>query len=574
MDRTDAGGVVIVDSAEGAVRRVSDAGAREVVIGVDVDAPLTLARTLHAAHPDLLVTIHTRLEEEGRLDHALTRSPLALGALRCARAGEMPARQRRELSRRGPQDAWSAMEASPETALLVNGESLVLAGNPAAAALFGRQERDLIGVVLTTFFGEAERARLAAHLRNGGHQVYTATSGRPFDVISWRYPGGDPTLRIVMLREPSRTELEVRTQGQFLDAIIENIPNMVFVKEASGLRFVRFNRAGEELLGHDRSDLIGRNDYDFFPQAEADFFTQKDREVLLGGAVVDIAEERIHTRLGVRWLHTRKVPVLDEDGVPLYLLGISEDITAHKEAEEERARLIVELRRSNQELQQFASVASHDLQEPLRKVQMFGERLRAALGGSLPEEAADSIARMEGAAGRMQELIYGLLAYSRVTTRGQPFERVDLGGVLEDVVADLEVRMLQSGGTVDVGPLPTVLGDRTQMRQLFQNLVGNALKFHAPGVAPRIVVRGRAVGDERATVPMAEITVSDNGIGFDMGEVETIFQPFQRLHGRDRYEGTGMGLAICRRIVDRHGGTLLAASTPGEGATFTVRLKA
>jgi len=364
-------------------------------------------------------------------------------------------------------------------------------------------------------------------------------------------------------------ETEAQRQEAFLTAIVENVPNMLFVKEANGLRFVRFNRAGEELLGYSRDDLLGRSDHDFFPKDEADFFAEKDREVLRGGVVVDIPEEPIHTRGGLRWLHTRKVPVVDAAGKPLYLLGISEDITARKLVEEERDRLIGELRRSNTDLEQFATVVSHDLAEPLRKIQMFGQRLKASMGAELNAEAEDSLRRIDGASARMQELLTGLLTWSRIATRGRPFERVPLDEVLDEVVGDLAARLEQSGGTVQVDPLPTVLGDRPQLRQLFQNLVANGLKFHAPGERPAVRVSAGPARPGRV-----EIQVCDTGIGFTAEDAAVLFQPFQRLNGRDQFEGTGMGLAICRRIVERHGGTIRATAQPGKGACFAVDLTA
>lgn len=225
---------------------------------------------------------------------------------------------------------------------------------------------------------------------------------------------------------------------------------------------------------------------------------------------------------------------------------------------------------SNRELQDFASVASHDLQEPLRKIQAFGDRLLSRAGDALGDEGKDYLKRMHGAAGRMQTLINDLLAFSRVTTKAQPFEPVDLGRVAAEVVSDLETSIEKSGGRVDIGPLPTIDADPLQMRQLLQNLIGNALKFARPGVAPTVRVRAAAADDGGAV----ELSVADDGIGFDEKYLDRIFNVFQRLHGRGEYEGTGIGLAVCRRIAERHGGTITARSRPGEGATFVVTLPA
>jgi signal transduction histidine kinase len=228
------------------------------------------------------------------------------------------------------------------------------------------------------------------------------------------------------------------------------------------------------------------------------------------------------------------------------------------------------LERSNHELEQFASVASHDLQEPLRKIQAFGDRLVQRFSNILGEQGREFVERMQHSAVRMRALIDDLLAYSRVASRGKPFEPVDLNQVAEEVVSDLEGRIEQTEGRVDVGPLPTIEGDPLQMRQLFQNLIGNALKFRKPDVAPLVLVRSES-GEENGAAT-CKLSVKDNGIGFDGAYAERIFQLFQRLHGRAEFDGTGMGLAICRKIVERHGGHIMAHSQPGCGSEFVVTL--
>jgi signal transduction histidine kinase len=239
-------------------------------------------------------------------------------------------------------------------------------------------------------------------------------------------------------------------------------------------------------------------------------------------------------------------------------------------ANEHLRRSTLELERSNRELQDFAFVASHDLQEPLRKIQAFGDRLHGKHGEALGPEGIDYLERMQRAAHRMHVLINDLLTFSRVTSKGQPFVTTDLGQIAREVLSDLEVRVEQTGGRVEVGELPTLDADPLQMRQLLQNLIGNALKFHRGGEPPHVRVSGSAVRD--GGPPRARIVVADDGIGFDMKYLDRIFTPFQRLHGRQEYEGTGMGLAVCRRIVERHGGTLTAESAPGQGARFLVTL--
>jgi two-component system, NtrC family, sensor kinase len=259
------------------------------------------------------------------------------------------------------------------------------------------------------------------------------------------------------------------------------------------------------------------------------------------------------------------------------LMFFVRDISQRKKAEEEQARYAAELERSNLDLEQFAYVASHDLQEPLRKIRTFGDRLEMKCKEMLDDTGRECVDRMQSAAARMQELIDGLLTLSRITTRAHDFVPVDLAEMVREVIGDLEHRTERVGGRVDVGKLPTIQADALQMRQLFQNLIGNALKFHRPDVPPVVTIEGRFVqGRQQPRASLAteqcRITVTDNGIGFDQEHGERIFGIFQRLHPRDVYEGTGIGLAICRRIVDRHGGKITVQSTPGQGTTFEVLL--
>lgn len=227
-----------------------------------------------------------------------------------------------------------------------------------------------------------------------------------------------------------------------------------------------------------------------------------------------------------------------------------------------------ELARANRELNDFAFVASHDLQEPLRKIQAFGERLNRNLSGKLDEESQDYLARMLNASSRMRNMINDLLALSRVTTRAQPFVTVDLNEVAMDVLSDLEIRVQAANGVVEISDLPVVQGDPIQMHQLLQNLIVNAIKFHKPDIPPMVRVYSDCTSEEQSV----RITVEDNGIGFEETYLERIFQPFQRLHSFGQYEGSGMGLAICRKIVERHGGTITARSQPEQGSTFIVTL--
>lgn len=246
---------------------------------------------------------------------------------------------------------------------------------------------------------------------------------------------------------------------------------------------------------------------------------------------------------------------------------------------EQETRYSQELARSNAELQQFASIASHDLQEPLRKIRAFGNRLQEKYADALSEQGRDYIERMQNAAQRMQILIDDLLVFSRITTKAQPLVPVNLGEVTKEVLSDLEVLIQQTGVCIEVGELPTIDADPLQIRQLLQNLIGNALKFHRENELLCVKIYSQIVEDRESQLiensvdtNLCQITVEDNGIGFDQKYCDRIFQVFQRLHNRSEYEGTGMGLAICRKIAQRHKGSITAESTPGQGAKFIVTL--
>ena len=311
-------------------------------------------------------------------------------------------------------------------------------------------------------------------------------------------------------------------------------------------------------------------------------------QVSVDNAIPYEVEYRFRGADGVyRWFLARANPVRNEKGLVVRWLGTCTDIDDSKQQAEKLEGLIdsrtVALRRSNDELEKFAYIASHDLQEPLRKIQAFGDRLNTRYKAGLGEQGQDYIARMLDSAGRMRRLIDDLLSFSRITSKIQPLAPVNLNAVVRDVLSDLEIRVAQSGGRVEVGPLPTLPADSVQMRQLFQNLVGNALKFQRPGVPPVVIVKAEPLRDFPPDPPSNgtnsppprsgfRITVADNGIGFESQYADRIFELFQRLHGRHQYEGTGLGLAICKKIAERHGGGISAKGYPGEGSTFIIDL--
>lgn len=274
------------------------------------------------------------------------------------------------------------------------------------------------------------------------------------------------------------------------------------------------------------------------------------------------------------WVNTTIVPFMDAEGKPEQYVSVRYEITERKLAEEQLKIYSKKLEVSNQELQDFASVAAHDLQEPLRKIQTFSDRVKIKAKDTISSEAFDYLERVQASAKRMQILINDLLTYSRVTTKANPFSQVSLNKIVNQVKSDLEIRIEQTSGIVDVSDLPNIDADPTQMHQLFQNLISNALKFHKPSSNPIVKVSASIIDDPEIDRhgKTCEITVADNGIGFDQKYVDRIFTIFQRLHGRHEYEGTGIGLAVCRKIIDRHGGRITAQSQLDQGTTFIILL--
>jgi len=278
---------------------------------------------------------------------------------------------------------------------------------------------------------------------------------------------------------------------------------------------------------------------------------------------------------GSIWLR-RMINVVDYNGRPA-ILGNVLDITPLKETKAALTHQTEELERSNRELEKFAFVASHDLSEPLRKILFFSDRLQQKSSGSLDGQMRDYIRRMRDVAMRMQTMINSLLTYSRITDRGRTFSHVNLGDAVAVALSNLEITIRETGADITVEKLPVINANRSLIIQLFQNLIGNSLKFHQKDTSPRIRIHGEITGESITGIgeeshAFCGIYVEDEGIGFDMVYIERIFRLFERLHGRDAYEGSGMGLGICRKIVECHGGDITAESEPGKGATFIVSL--
>jgi PAS domain S-box-containing protein len=334
---------------------------------------------------------------------------------------------------------------------------------------------------------------------------------------------------------------------------------------------VRVNQAECQLLGFEPHEMLGHSVWDFMAPEEREKSQEMVRQKLVGESAFTATEREYLRRDGatvVLEIHARAI--LDAAGRIVGIRSFLLNITAAKRSQQALQKQAEALGRSNTELEQFAYVASHDLQEPLRKILAFSDRLKIKHRETLNAEGRDYLERIQNAAARMQTLISDLLALSRVANHHQSFVNVDLADVARTVVSDLEARLLQAGAKVEIGTLPIIVAERGQMAQLLQNLIGNGIKFSKPGQPPVVKVSGELRHDPKSGLDVCEITVEDNGIGFDEKYLDRIFRVFQRLHGRTEYEGTGIGLAICRKIVERHGGSITASSEPGMGAKFIV----
>jgi PAS domain S-box-containing protein len=377
--------------------------------------------------------------------------------------------------------------------------------------------------------------------------------------------------REVLSRRSSESDL--REANRFLDSLIESLPIMVALKDADSLRYVRLNRAVEQLMGRSRSELIGRSVHDFLPPEAADAVSESDREALAGEGVVDNQEHRVDTAtLGLRIFHTMKMPLRDPDGRPRYVLSISTDITERKLSEQAMRELnsalvskAEQLTASNGELDSFSYSVSHDLRAPLRAIGGFAQMLEEDYGARLDAEGMRYLGVIRSNTQRMGALIDDLLRFSRLGRLPISAQEINVESLVHEVVGEA-LDGLPAAPLVAIGPLPAVRGDRALLRQVWTNLIANAIKFSSKAARPRIEVSGRRDAAENV------YSVRDNGVGFDMEYADKLFGVFQRLHRADEFSGTGVGLAIVQRVVIRHGGRVWADGIVNGGAMFSFSL--
>ena len=492
----------------------------------------------------------------------------------------------------------SLVGATTDAIISLDRNGRVLLWNPAAVEMFGYRSDEVQGLKIVDLIipedgggsisdvvrvpSAAENRRVEAEARR--------RSGERFQVevsMSKTRSGGEwvTTLIVRDIDDRKRTELDMRQAMEalalergLLNAVLEQMPAGVIIAEAERGDPILGNRIAENLWleGFRAERALHADGKPYLPEEWPLTRAMRNGEVILQE---EVAFLRTDGTKGI--LSVNAAPIRDEGEKAIAGVLTFHDITPRKAMEDElrKSRRELELRvrqrtaeleRKNQDLRDFTFIASHDLQEPLRKIQTFGDLIVARLEGFPDEPTRDYVRRMQRGAARMELLLNSLLNYSRLNSRAQCFSPTDLNEAVREAVSALEIRIRETGGSVEVQRLPTLLADGSQITQIFQNLIGNALKFHKDGERPVVKISSQPLEGIRAGGH--KIFVEDNGIGFDEQYLERIFMPFQRLHGRSEYSGVGMGLAICKKIVERHGGHITAKSAPGKGSTFIVTL--
>jgi len=478
--------------------------------------------------------------------------------------------------------------------LIVNNNGSIVKANTFAEKLFGYATNELEGQSVDILVPDALRGGHAKHRHSYHQKPKDRVMGANLDLYAkckdestfpveislghTEFDGKQMAIAYINdITDRKKANADLEENKSRLAAIIDNAADGIITISRMGI-VESINPAAAKLFGYTPEEVVGNNIKMLMPEPDKSSHDQY---------LDNHRTTKVKKIIGIG----REVTGLKKDGTTFpFHLSVSEvkfgnktiytsilhDLTDQKIAEEKMRRYAQALERSNRELQDFAYVSSHDLQEPLRKIRAFGDRLKIKEGDKLGEKGKDYLNRMLNAAERMQRLITDLLQFSRVNTRSKSFEKVSLTEVVEGVLADLEIAIEKSKAKIEVGELPSIEADETQMRQLFQNLIANAIKFRKAEEVPYIQIKSELHQRKAHLISTpgdtyVKITVQDNGIGFDDKYKDKIFQIFQRLEGR-KFEGSGIGLAICKRIANRHGGDILATSETGKGTTFEINL--
>lgn len=465
------------------------------------------------------------------------------------------------------------VQSAMDAIITTNEKQRILIFNRAAERMFGVPAEEAVGQPLERFIPARHRATHAEQVRffgaTGGTSRRMGKLGEirglratgeeiPLEAAISQVESGGKKFFTAILRDISERERAEANQRQ-LAAIVESTESAILSKDLKGV-ITTWNRGAEALYGYSEKEAVG-NQVDLIPPELREEAAEFLREVALGKVAQRHKTVRVRKDGSRIFVSLSLSPVRDGSGAIIGASSIAHDITAQKLAEDEAEEYTRELKRSNEELEQFAYVASHDLQEPLRMVASYTELLAERYRGKLDENADKYIGYAMDGARRMQRMIHDLLAYARVSSQAKPLQPTDASAVLDSVIATMSEAIKNSQAEMICPKLPTVMADEVQLGQVFQNLVGNALKFQSER-RPRIEISARESTD------WWQFCVADNGIGIEKEGSGRIFQMFQRLHTREEYDGTGIGLAISKRIVERHGGKIWFDSTPGQGTTF------
>ena len=493
------------------------------------------------------------------------------------------------VARREKQGSESRLKAIVQGALdavvTMDGTGRVVEWNPQAETIFGYSRDEAVGralaeLIIPVRLREAHAKGMQRYLSTGEHRIL----GRRIEIEALRKNGSEFPVELTVIplhldqqmlfssfirdiTERKRSESTIHRTMGFIESLFEHLPNMVFVKDAEHLRFIRFNKAGEELLGYTKSELLGKNDYDFFPKAEADFFTSKDRETLRNGLLIDIPDEPIQTKSkGVRTLHTKKIPIYDETGRPQYLLGISEDITERKESEAALVRARLAAEEANQAKSDFLANMSHEMRTPLNAIMGIADILARS---ALSSEQVSLVRRCTKASDGLLRMIDDLLLAAKADSGTlelmvEPF-------VLRDFVKECTNLLLMQAQekhltlTNQFDPtLPTlVIGDAHRLQQVLLNLIRNAIKFTDSG---SITVRVASVPNREEI----QFSVADTGIGVSVQLRDRMFERFTQVESRSnrQHGGVGLGLSICKQLVELMRGRIWVEGGQGQGSTF------
>jgi PAS domain S-box-containing protein len=478
------------------------------------------------------------------------------------------------------------LEAAPDAMVVVNSVGEIVLLNLQAEKQFGYRRDELLGQAVSNIIPEGFAERLIADAQRSAEDALAQQIGMGIELTGRRKDGGEFPIELMLsplessegilitaaIRDISRRKETERYLAQMegrYRGLLEAAPDAMVVVNQTG-EIVLLNLQAEKQFGYRRNELLGQKVANIIPEGFAERLiadglrSAEDARAQQIGAGIELQGRR---KDGVEFpIELMLSPLGGAEGI--LVTAAIRNISTRKKAEAHLLQKVEELNRSNEELGQFAYIASHDLQEPLRMVASYTQLLSRRYKGRLDSDADEFIAFAVDGASRMQRLIQDLLAFSRVGSKGRVLVDSSAESALLQAITNLRGAIEDSGAIITHDPLPNVIADEMQVTQLFQNLIGNAIKYQGPGV-PNV-----HVGVTRSDSEKWQFSVEDNGIGIDPQYFEKIFGMFQRLHKREEFDGTGIGLAICKKIVERHGGRIAVESTPGKGSTFRFILTA